>query len=140
MSIPANSPLRSAPLIKGKIYKEIDTQKCVGRFNQMQRMAVGNGPAGEYYMFDRWDENNAIFTPESFGSAYLTRSNSNARKNGRYENIKHNLTEANEGECGRPFEARAAAGPTSGGRNRRYSKSRRNKNKNRKNKSRRNKH
>lgn len=51
-SIPANSPLRSAPLIKGKIYKEIDTQQCVGRFNQMQRMGVGNGPAGEYYMFD----------------------------------------------------------------------------------------
>jgi hypothetical protein len=97
-SLPANSPLRSAPLIEGKIYKDTDTNKCIGRFagikHSFRALANNSGTGVPYYEyhFNHYNYETGTFNEKS-GSRFGTREQDAV--------IKHNLVEVREGECGR---------------------------------------
>lgn len=99
-SLPANSPLRSAPLVEGKIYKDTDTNKCIGKFAGIKMSwrelanKSGDRVPWDNYQFNLYNYETGTFDEES-SSGY-------ARKMG--EKLQHNLVEVNEGECGRKRE------------------------------------
>jgi len=97
-SLPANSPLRSAPLVEGKIYKDTDTNKCIGEFvgvkHSFGRLNNNSGTGVPYYEyhFKHFDIATGKLDDKS-ASRFGTRDADDV--------IKHNLVEVKEGECGR---------------------------------------
>ena len=105
MEVPANSPLRSAPLIPGTMYKDIDTGMCVGRFDKKTKtlsLPTGNAgvrtPAKDLYYFSLIDHNYATEIAGNTSISLLESSLLFEEYAG--EKLRHNLIKAGDGQCG----------------------------------------
>jgi hypothetical protein len=112
MEVPANSPLRSAPLIPGTMYKDIDTGMCVGRFDESHTNydIINNRKLGPYtrYFFTLINHN---YASEIAGnnSVKLKPTSEILFTIEENEVLKHNLIEAKEGQCGVPYKSLPSA-------------------------------
>jgi len=90
--LPADSPLRSAPLVEGMIYKNTDSNKCIGKFAGVDSFQAEGYNAQENYKFYPYDYKKKRILHEYAINAFIKK---------RGGPLKHDLVVVGPGECGK---------------------------------------